>query len=117
VTVLFPPVQHPPGRIIADREAGVRVLRLVGEIDAMAVDAFEAGQVRALGEEPVRGRAASVIDLSAVTFLSSSAVSFLLRHTRAIRDRGGVPILRGLNSHTSRVLSLTGVLSLFQHTA
>jgi anti-anti-sigma factor len=117
MTVGFLPVQQPPGRVLADWEAGVRVLRLVGEIDALTVDSVEAEQTRPALAEARRTRTVSVVDLSEVTHLSSTAVGFLLRQTRATRERGDLPILRGLNRHTARVLALTGAWELFQHAA
>src|SRR3954452_9322628 len=117
MTVGFLPVRQPLGRVIVDWEAGVRVLRLVGEIDALTVDSVEAEQMRPALAEARRTRTVSVVDLSEVTYLSSTAVGFLLRQTRAIRERGELPVLRGLNRHTARVLALTGVRNQLQHAA
>jgi anti-anti-sigma regulatory factor len=53
------------------------------------------------------------VDLSEVAFLSSSAVSFLIRQTRSIRERGQLPAVVGVSAHARRVLELLGATGLF----
>ena len=53
------------------------------------------------------------MDLREVTFLSSSAVSFLIRRTRRIRERGQLPAVLGVSAHARRVLELLGAAGLF----
>lgn len=79
---------------------------MVGEIDAETVSAYQREQ-----SSVVQGVVA--VDLSEVRFLSSSAVSFLIRQTRSVRDRGQLPALRGVSAPARRVLELVGAIGLF----
>ncbi|TQN44160.1 anti-sigma B factor antagonist [Blastococcus colisei] len=110
---------QPPGRISLDCENGRRVIRLAGEIDTSTIDAFEAAHRLQLTEDnaPLRAdEAISMVDLADVSFLSSTGISFLVRHTRAAREHGHRPALRGLHDPARRVLQITGVDSLFHVT-
>lgn len=82
------------------------MLRLVGEIDAETVTAYERAHA------PVAESVAAV-DLSQVRFLSSSAVAFLIRQTRSVRDGGQLPALCGVSAPARRVLEWVGALKLF----
>jgi len=84
---------------------GAPTLKLVGEIDAENVAAHD--RIRPSLPE------ISAVDLSEVTFLSSSAVSFLIRQTRPIRERGQLPAIVGVSAHARRVLELLGAVRLF----
>jgi anti-anti-sigma factor len=99
------------GRISVDHEDDTGVLRLAGEIDDATIAAYEEG----LGASEASGAATviSVVDLAEVTYFSSAGVSFLLRQTRAARDEGRPPALRGLVDPARRILQLTGVTPLF----
>ena len=55
----------------------------------------------------------AAVDLTDVRFLSSSAVSFLIRQTQPVRDRGQLPGLRGVGGPARRVLELIGAIGLF----
>jgi len=84
---------------------GVPALKLAGEIDAETVAAYE--RMRSSLVE------VSAVDLSEVTFLSSSAVSFLIRRTQPTRERGQLPVIAGVSGHARRVLELLGATRLF----
>lgn len=101
------PLSSPLGRIAVQRENGGLLLRLSGEIDAATVDAHESRAATS------RTGWIDAVDLGEVTFLSSSAVGFLLRETDPIREQGSLPILRRVSAPARRVLTLTGVLGLF----
>jgi len=94
------------GCITFGREGDTQVLRLVGDIDTDAVIAFEQSGV-------ADGRLISVVDLKEVTFLSSTGMAFLIRQTQPARDRGHLPVLRGLTGPARRILQLTGTMALF----
>lgn len=96
------------GRITVEHRDGVDVLRMVGEIDSASISAYEAEQ-RSDDTFLI-----TAVDLSEVTYLSSSGIGFLLRRTRPARDLGEVPQLRGASSSARRILMLTGVAPLFQ---
>lgn len=84
---------------------GVLVLRLTGEIDAETVAGYErTGSPSA----PV-----AAVDLGEVTFLSSSAVSFVIRQTQPMRERGQLPLICAVSLHARRVLELLGATRLF----
>ncbi len=94
------------GCITMGWEGDTQVLRLVGDIDTDAVIAFEQSGVS-------DGRVISVVDLEEVTFLSSTGISLLIRQTQPARDRGDLPVLRGLTDPARRILQITGTTALF----
>ena len=95
------------GYITMGWEGDTQVLRLVGDIDTDAVIAFEQSGVSG-------GRVINVVDLKEVTFLSSTGVAFLIRQTQPSRDRGDLPVLRGLTDRARRLLQITGTMALFR---
>jgi anti-anti-sigma factor len=118
MTVLLPPAHQPLGRIVVDSEPGAQVLRLVGEIDAAAVETFEAEQpLPETADEPSTPHAIGVVDLSEVTFLSSSGLACLIRLTQPAREQGHLPTLRGLTNPARRILTMTGATRLFHPAA
>jgi anti-anti-sigma factor len=106
---LLPRTSEWLGRITVQRDGDGHVLRLVGDIDAATIDAYE--------QSPLDASLISAVDLTGVDFLSSSGVTFLIRQTKPARDRGHLPVLRGLSRRTQRILQLTGALSMFQPVA
>lgn len=106
VTALVPISLPGAGCISVEVRDGVRVLRLVGEIDAETVAAYRR-------EHPAVTEAVCAVDLAEVRFLSSSAVSFLIRQTQPLRERGQLPVLCGVSGRARRVLELTGASELF----
>src|SRR5690349_14269556 len=92
------------GSIVVESGDDGAVLRLVGEIDMETVVAHRRDH------QPVPVEA---VDLTEVSFLSSSAVSFLIRRTQAVRNRGRLPVLIGASPRARRVLELTGAMELF----
>ena len=106
MTALVPITLPSAGCITVLDEGGSRVLRLAGEIDAETVAGYERAR-------PSLAEIAAV-DLSDVAFLSSSAVSFLIRQTRSVRERGQLPAVVGVSAHARRVLELLGATGLFR---
>ena len=105
MAALVPVTLPSAGCITIVEQDGVPVLQLVGEIDAETVAAYQ----RAAQEHaPV-----TAVDLGAVTFLSSSAVSFLIRQTQPVRESGRLPALCDVSSPARRVLELLGATRLF----
>lgn len=107
VPVPVHPVLPELGCITMDREGDTQVLRLVGDIDTDAVNAFEQSGVSG-------GRVIDVVDLEGVTFLSSTGIALLVRQTQLARDRGDLPVLRGLTDRARRLLHITGTTALFR---
>jgi anti-anti-sigma factor len=100
------PVLRELGCITVGREGDTEVLRLVGDIDTDAVIAYEQSGVS-------NGRVISVVDLKDVTFLSSTGLALVIRQTQSARERGDVPVLRGLTARDRRLLQMTGIAGLF----
>jgi anti-anti-sigma factor len=118
MTVLLPPAHQPLGRIVVDSGPGAQVLRLVGEIDAAAVETFEAERpLPETADQPSTPHAIGVVDLSEVTFLSSSGLACLIRLTQPAREQGHLPTLRGLTNPARRILTMTGATRLFHPAA
>ncbi|MGY1810105.1 STAS domain-containing protein [Blastococcus sp. SYSU D00669] len=101
---------HPPGSISIGTEDGEVVLYLRGDIDTATVNAFDDGAATAAGDGPGR---VSLVDASAVTFISSIGASFLLRQTEAARALGVRPKLRHPSRSTQQLLRITGLADLF----
>ena len=106
VPVPVHPVLQELGCITMGREGDSQVLRLVGDINTDAVNAFEQSGV---SDGPV----ISVVDLTEVTFLSSTGIALLIPQTQPARDRGDLPVLRGLTHPARRLLQITGTTALF----
>lgn len=105
--VALVPISLPSaGCITVETRAGAFVLRLTGEIDAETVAAYERDRAAVV-------EAVAAVDLSEVRFLSSSAVSFLIRQTQSVRDRGRLPSLLGVSVPARRVLEWIGAIELF----
>ena len=107
-------MQTPAGSIALDSEAGVPTLRLAGEIDLASVEAFEAEAQRGVTGKGSTGQPVGVVDLSEVTFLSSTGLGLLITVTKPARAAGRLPELRGLSRPVRRVLTLAGADGLFQ---
>ena len=72
-----------------------------GELDMACVDTFQSVLA------PMEGRV--VVDLSAVTFLDSSAISVLVAKQNQLRTTGGALVVRNPHSVPRQVLELTGL--------
>lgn len=100
----------PLGTIDVAEEGGVAVLRLCGEIDQVAVAAYDRSHAPS-------GTAPEVIDASQVTFLDCRGLRFLVREGAAARRAGRAPALRRPPRVVRRVLDATGADGLFTITA
>jgi anti-anti-sigma factor len=83
-------------------EAGLRVLRLRGDLDAAAVTRFQSLR----GREPA---VVDVIDAGDVSFISSAGLAVMLRTTEASTAAGHRPVLRATSHPVDRLLQLTGM--------
>jgi anti-anti-sigma regulatory factor len=88
----------PPGVVTIAADDGAAVLVLAGEVDVVAVRAFE----DAHGAEP----AVTAIDAGDVTLLSATAASLMIRAANAARAAGRRVELVRTNAHVDRVLQL-----------
>jgi anti-sigma B factor antagonist len=87
-------------------EASAHVVHPTGELGAEATDSLRAEVQEALGD----GRSPVVLDLSAVTFMDSTALSIVLGALREAWARGQALLVAGpLQPPISSLLSITGV--------
>lgn len=100
-----PHAEHAAGCIALVDEDGVSVLCLHGEIDSMAVAAYDRTTPRAAH--------ASVIDASDVTFLDARGLRLLVREARAAAPGSCRPVLRRPTRVVRRVIDVTGTEELF----
>ena len=105
-----PHAEHASGCIAVVDEDGVSVLCLHGEIDSMAVAAYDE-TATSTGARPC------VIDASDVTFLDARGLRLLVRETRAARGSGCRPVLRRPTRVVRRVIDVTGTGELFTITS
>lgn len=89
--------------------SGLRYVALSGRIDAAAAHAVQSAVQSAMRN----GGRWIVIDLSDVTFLSSSGLRALLLLARDLRKRGGDLRLCALQAHVAEVFHLTGFDQIF----
>lgn len=90
---------------LVDGEDGP-VLRLRGEIDTAAVDAWAATGTRS-------GRAPVAVDVSATTFMDCRALRLVVRETEAVRRSGRIPELRRPSTSVRRLVDIAGAAPLF----
>jgi anti-anti-sigma factor len=94
------------GRIELVEQDGVPVLRLRGEVDSLAVAAWQAAA-------PEAPRAAVAIDASEATFLDCRGLRLLLHETAEARRSGRLPELRRPSRVVRRLVEMTGAAPLF----
>jgi anti-anti-sigma factor len=91
-------------------DGGVTVVSLRGELDlndAVALQAF-------LGGIRWQGRPRSVIDFAGLAFIDCECLGALVQYARDIGAQGGTVDLAGPHGSVHRILSLTGVLTMFE---
>ena len=81
-----------------------------GRLDAVTVPAFEA----MLTEHLNAGRSRLVIDLSGVTYISSSGLRALLSVRRRARSDGGDVVLCNMLPRVREIFEMVGFVSLFR---
>jgi anti-anti-sigma factor len=114
IAAVTAPEPHPPyatGRITVADENGRPVLCLAGEVDVAVVQAYEDS---AGDEAPNQATAFTIVDVSQVRFLDSTAPAFVLRRTGAASNPVLRPTSRGATGAVTKVLRLTGTESLLE---
>jgi anti-sigma B factor antagonist len=97
-------------RIKAVPGDGICTLVLIGEADlAIAQDIIDLG-VLSLGEDAIH---ALIIDLTAVTFIDSTALGALIHLRNVAEDRGRKLVLTSVPDRVLRVLEVTGLDTVF----
>ena len=89
--------------------ASVPLLQASGRLDASTVSILEHALMRALQI----ATKAVILDLSEVTYISSSGLRVLLTSRRRLRDRGGDLILCALSQNVRDVFDMVGFTALF----
>ena len=90
--------------VVPDRERVI--VRPVGELDLATVGHVEAP----LAELEEAGFAELVLDLRETTFLDSTGVHLLIRHTRTAREHGHCFTIVAQDGPVLRALELTGLM-------
>jgi anti-sigma B factor antagonist len=99
--------REPPGILSLETasEAGVRTLRLGGELDLAGAPALEAAIEEAMADSESR----LVIDFSALTFIDSTGIAILVAALGDERAAGRLGFVPSTAPAVTRVLRLTGV--------
>ncbi len=100
------------GEIGVEAEPGCTVVRLVGEIDVALREQASRSMITALTSD-----GAIIIDASAVTFIDSSGIAFVLQLLHAAREAGIDVTLRDPDRAVSSVLEIVGAASLLPQAA
>lgn len=97
--------------IASEREGDspITVLRLAGRLDASTVGQLE----RAMADAQAAGIRAIVIDMSRLTYVSSSGLRVLLSGRSAIRKKGGDFFLCALSESVREVFDMVGFSAIF----
>ncbi|GIG65683.1 STAS domain-containing protein [Phytomonospora endophytica] len=95
-------------RIEVADEAGIRVMRLYGEMD-IAVQGAVANEFHALVSEAPG--VFVVVDMSEVGFCDSSGIGMLIRSAKELWKRDGAMRLAGPQDHVTSVLRTNGLLT------
>lgn len=85
------------------------LISVAGRLDASTVQLLE----RALQDAQLAGCRAIVVDLSELTYVSSSGLRILLTARSAIRKRGGDIFLCALNPNVRAVFDMVGFTAVF----
>lgn len=94
--------------ITFERESGslACVARIVGDLDVVTVPELR----EAVDAAVTDGCATVILDLSAVTYLDSSALGFLVWADRRLQPRAGRLVLASAGRDVSRILELSGLI-------
>jgi len=97
-------------RVAEERLAdGILCVTVEGRLDAVTVPGFEQTLQRRLAE----GQYRIIVDLGAVSYISSSGLRALLTMRRQARSRGGEVMLCRLHPRVHEILEMVGFLSVF----
>ena len=91
--------------IAVSETGGVRLLRLMGELDMAGVDQLE----RLLTPDQTAEGATFVIDMRGLSFIDSSGLRALIMADERVRDEGGRFIVVRGPDRVNEILEMTGV--------
>jgi anti-sigma B factor antagonist len=89
-------------------DAGVEVLKIIGELDLASVDSLHASTDAIVNQEPSE----IVFDLSDLQFMDSSGIAFFV----TVAQRIGIVELRDPRPMIRRIIQLTGLTGVFRIT-
>jgi anti-sigma B factor antagonist len=87
----------------------IALITVAGRLDASTIGQLE----RALNDSLVAASRAIVVDLSGLTYVSSSGLRVLLAARSAMRKRGGDVFLCALNPNVRAVFDMVGFTAVF----
>lgn len=97
------------GAVSVTADPDVVVVRFVGEVDmSMAADLAEASREAIDLGRPIR------LDVAAVTFIDSTAITYIVGMAAAERDAGRTLLVLGADRRTTDTFQLTGITELVQ---
>lgn len=88
---------------------GIHTVHAKGEIDLHSVELFEDVVHEVLAKNPKK----LLIDLSGVTFMSSSGIGVIMAANAALDDKDDAIVLVGISGVVEESLKLIGLLDLF----
>jgi anti-sigma B factor antagonist len=97
-------VQVDQVRLSAQRQDGIVVIAVAGELDVVTSSQF-ADYLAQVGSE----QDSVIIDLSDVDFLDTSALAVIIGHWKRLSVRGGTLALAGARYQFTRTLWITGL--------
>lgn len=108
---LTPPYEDDtvPFEIVREENGGLPLLRLVGEMDLRAATELREALLKALSE----GSGSVRLDFARLTFIDSTIISVLIMARKRAETDGGTVVLRNVPGRIGRILSITGIDSLF----
>lgn len=92
-----------------ERPSGVTVVTINGDLDSLGTHTVEPEFSRAIRDRNSR----ILVDLTAVSFISSAGMAMLLVKGKMLRQGGGAMVLSGANERVIEVLSMAGFNELF----
>lgn len=93
-----------PGLTRRERDSGVIVVEMQGDLDAHGIRVIEAAFGVATSDRTQR----TIIDLSQVTFLGSAALAMLAAHAQFARRGGGTFVLAAAPLLVAKVIEQSG---------
>lgn len=97
--------------ITEETRSGVTVLKPVGRIDSATSGAFEARLVEAVVG---RGKASVVVDMTALTYISSAGLRALLVAAKKAKPAGSRVVLAAMAPTIREVFDMSGFSTLFE---
>jgi anti-sigma B factor antagonist len=92
------------------RSTDQATLSLVGDLNALAKDSFEAAAERALAGPPSE----IVLDFTGTSFVNSTGIAFIVSFLRRARALRVLVIARGLDDHHRHIFTITRLSDFMQ---